>query len=457
MKHPSCGIRNLWRGIPDARGAIASVVLLVATLFVPGLVPQADASALRVPPGGVRVELWSDPEPGSIVYPGQLARVYFRANTDCYVTLIAVDTEGRVRLLFPAGRDDGWVRGGRTYRLPATRGERIVFEGPTGIEYMYALASLEPTRHRYPMWLVDGRVWDPDPWYLDDDYHLYNYGLVIGDPFYQIHQFCRALVPNPDWIDTYSTAFISFYVGRRVHYPRYVCSDCHWGGWIDPYARTCRAVAIHVGDIRYRGWIDFRVVFAPRYTYRVSYAWRPLWWRGERWSGPDGRYVWSSTDRRGDIRRYFADAGPRAGRTDRPVPTPTGKPDQPYRVTRDGERVQDGVRDRHAWERAHQERLRSSVKDQGSSRESDSPPRSPRAEEPPRERKKESDRAPRSPRVEEAPSERAPESGRPPRSPRAEEPPRERKKESDRAPRSPRTEEAPSERAPRSGRSPRSS
>ncbi len=400
---------NRWTGIPAVRGSLASSVLLAVILLLPGLIGQAGAAALQVPPGGVRVELWSDPEPGSIVYPGQHVRVYFRANTDCYVTLIAVDTEGRVRLLFPTGRDDGWVRGGRTYRLPALRGERIVFQGPAGIEYMYALASLEPTRHRYPMWLVDGSVWEPDPWYWDDDYHLYNHGFVIGDPFYQIHQFCRALVPYPDWTDTYSTAFISFHVGRRVHYPRYLCSDCHWGGWIDPYARTCRAVAIHVGDIRYRGWIDFRVVFAPRYKYRVNYAWRPLWWRGDRWTGPDGRWVWSSTDRRSDIRRYFADAGSRG---DRPVGDPSGKPDQPYRVTRDGERVPEGARDRNAWERAHQERLRSSVKDQGPSREPDRAPRPPRAEEPPRERAPESDRAPRSPRAEEPPRERAPRSGR---------------------------------------------
>jgi hypothetical protein len=212
-----------------------------------------------------------------------------------------------VRLLFPGPRDDGWVRHGRTYRIPARRsGIDLVFSGPPGPEYVYALASLYPVDDRYPDWLVQGMVWDVDPWEYDDVYHT---GWVVGDPFYRMRVFCRDLTPYPEWTDTYASSYLYFHLGRAHPYPRYVCSDCHGYAAFDPYGPACSAVRVEYSDIRCTGWIDFRVVFVPRYTYVVHRTWKPRHWHGRHWSGPDGRWVWSTSDGR-RLRDQFRDAKP---------------------------------------------------------------------------------------------------------------------------------------------------
>jgi len=258
---------------------------------------------------GLMVDLWSDPEAGALVHPGDRARIFFRANADCYVTVFSVDTEGRVRLLFPGPREDGWVEGRRTVRLPEPRwGHDLVFAGPPGIEYVYAVASYAPMYDRYPPWLAEGRVLDPDPYWYEEDGDVWETGWVVGDPYYRMRIFCEHLVPDPRRTDSYSTAYLFFHLGRRVSHPRYLCSDCHTGGWIDPYGPACPAVLIRHDDIRCRGWIDFRIILRPRYTYHVHRTWRPRHWQGRDWDGPDGRWVWSSADRRPNLRHQFEDA-----------------------------------------------------------------------------------------------------------------------------------------------------
>lgn len=303
------------------------------------------------PHGGVGTEFWSDPAAGSLVHPGTRARLYVRPNADCYLTVFSIDTEGRVRLLFPGHQDDGWVEGGRTLVLPTRRaGYDLVFDGPPGLEYVYALATLDPVVDRYPEWMVDGRVWTPDPWAEDDDADTYFTGWVVGDPFYSIRTFCDELVPYPHEVDRYSTSYLTFQVSRPVSYPRYLCSDCHSHVWVDPYGPPCSAVSIRLGPDHCTGVIDFRIVFVPRYRYEVSRHWRPRAWHGRNWAPPDGRWVWSSPDRK-HLRHEFADA--RGAWIPRGSDHRDNANDRPDRDRRDG--------DRNAWSRAHEERLESTV------------------------------------------------------------------------------------------------
>src|SRR2546422_10173130 len=62
-----------------------------------------------------RVEVWTNR--GDDPYAsGQAARVYFRTEQDAYVTILRVDTDGRVRVLYPREPwDDNFARGGREY------------------------------------------------------------------------------------------------------------------------------------------------------------------------------------------------------------------------------------------------------------------------------------------------------------------------------------------------------
>src|SRR2546422_3380370 len=64
-----------------------------------------------------RSEVWTnrgDDPYGS----GQSVRVYFRADQDAYVTILRVDTDGRVRVLFPREPwEDNFARSGRDYEV----------------------------------------------------------------------------------------------------------------------------------------------------------------------------------------------------------------------------------------------------------------------------------------------------------------------------------------------------
>src|SRR5438128_10133612 len=65
-----------------------------------------------------RIEVWTNR--GDDAYAsGQGARVFFRTEADAYVTVLRVDTDGRVRVLFPLEPwDDNFARGGREYEVP---------------------------------------------------------------------------------------------------------------------------------------------------------------------------------------------------------------------------------------------------------------------------------------------------------------------------------------------------
>jgi hypothetical protein len=292
---------------------IGLTLFALAGLATPARAQDPDGAKrlVPVPTAGIEVAFWSDPPAGSLVHPGSQARLYARTNADCYLTVFSVDTEGRMRLLYPRSFEDGWIAGGRNYRVPEPgSGYDLRFAGPPGMEYVYALASLHPLHSRYPSWMSMGLEPMPplDDW--NDDIDPYRCGRVVGDPFYQVRTFCEDLVPYPEQRDSYATAWVYFHLGRRVPYPRFLCSDCHGGGWVDPYGPVCPAVRIRAGDVRCSGYIDFRVAWFPRYTYEVWTGWRPRTWRGHRWDGPDGRWVWSSADGHRALHDRFSDACP---------------------------------------------------------------------------------------------------------------------------------------------------
>jgi hypothetical protein len=363
---------------------LALAALAVVAAPARALDPGGAANLVPVPTAGIEVELWSDPPAGSLVRPGNRARLYARASVDCYLSVFSVNTEGRMRLLYPISSEDGWIGAGQTCRVPEPEsGWDLVFAGPPGMEYVYAVASLYPLRARYPVWMGQGLEPAPLPDDWNDEIDPYRTGWVVGDPFYQVRTFCEELVPYPEQRDTYATAWVYFNLGRRVPYPRYVCADCHWGGGVDPYGPACIAVQIRVGDVPCAGYIDFRRTWFPRYTYEVWTGWRPRHWSGDRWDGPDGRWVWSSSDGHRELRDRFSDARSRGrnvpghrDRDDRPGPVPWGRlPGEPgrgdVRDGRDGRQVNprgDGREVRpprtaepNPWGRGFEERLRRSV------------------------------------------------------------------------------------------------
>jgi hypothetical protein len=65
---------------------------------------------------GPRVQIWTTDELGT----GNRVRTSFRLNDDAYVIVVNVGLDGYANVIFPESPDDdGFMRGGRTYRLPA--------------------------------------------------------------------------------------------------------------------------------------------------------------------------------------------------------------------------------------------------------------------------------------------------------------------------------------------------
>jgi hypothetical protein len=262
------------------------------------------------------IDVWTDQGEGAVYYPGERIRAYFRASRDCYVTIYNVDTQGYVHLLYPAGSlDEHFIMGGVTYRVPSRRAPYdLVVGGPSGIEYVEAVASVEPFHARLP-WYLDPQYgeWEENPWALygsdyedyaeDYDYYVER-GIVRGDPFLAIQSINRRIIPADYPSSYYATAYTSFYVDRRVNYPRYLCYDCHWDyPGFNPYDAGCVVFDIRID----RTWVySPRIVlrdYRPRYYYSVREA-APVRYKGE-------RHFWSSKDGLMTLRKEFSIAKPK--------------------------------------------------------------------------------------------------------------------------------------------------
>ncbi len=219
-----------------------------------------------------RVEVWTDR--GDSPYArGQRARVHFRADRDAYVTILRVDTDGRVRVLFPREPwEDNFARGGRDYEVEggSDRDAFYVDDYP-GVGYVFGIAAADP--------FVYDRIQSRDHW----DYRTIADGRVRGDPYVALTDLAERLVPDgyADW----DYDIVPYYVQQHYDYPRFLCYDCHsyvsYPYW-SPYDYTCVRFRIVVYDdpyyYPYRYYGGTRVVFArpyrpePRFIFRDRQA-----------------------------------------------------------------------------------------------------------------------------------------------------------------------------------------
>jgi hypothetical protein len=215
-----------------------------------------------------RIELWTNH--GDAVYTrGQNARVYFRVDRDAYVTILRVDTDGRVRVLFPRDpRDDNFARGGRDYEIEGY-GRRDAFhvDDYPGVGYVFAVAAADPFVYDA---LVTANHWD---------YRAIADGHVRGDPYIALTELANRMVPAEyaDW----DYDLVPYYVERHYDYPRFLCYDCHsyasWAYW-NPYHYSCAQFRIVIYDspwyYPYRYYRGTRVVFVrpfrpePRFIFK---------------------------------------------------------------------------------------------------------------------------------------------------------------------------------------------
>jgi len=82
---------------------------------------------------------------------GERVRLYFRLDQDAYVTIFRVDTDGRVRVLFPREPWEGQLRArGRDFEVDGNELAREAFtiDDYPGVGYLFAVASADGVRVR---------------------------------------------------------------------------------------------------------------------------------------------------------------------------------------------------------------------------------------------------------------------------------------------------------------------
>jgi hypothetical protein len=240
-----------------------------------------------------RIRVWADRE--SAYRRGDRARIYFRTEEPAYVTVLRVDTDGRVRTLFPREPwGETYVRGGRTLEVAALRDRRFfTVEDDPGIGYLFAIASPFPFEYDD---VTRGDYWD---------FRVIDEGRVRGDPYVALTDLAVKIAPR----GRYRYDIAPYYVERRYEYPRFVCYDCHsyasYEEW-NPYSTSCVRYRVVIYDdptyypYRYNQGrnvvVDRPVRPPPRYVFRDA--------------EPGTEYVTRLRQRQGDPpRRARADRG----------------------------------------------------------------------------------------------------------------------------------------------------
>jgi hypothetical protein len=193
--------------------------------------------------------------------------VYLRADRDGFVTLFRVDTDGRVRVLYPRMPwEDNYVRGGEEFEIDGGADGFDIDDSP-GVGYVFAVIAADPFEYDP---IATGDHWD---------YRVIANGRVRGDPYVALTDLAQRIVPDgySDW----DYDIVPYYVERRYDYPRFLCYDCHsyasYRYW-DPYAYSCVRFRIVVYDdpyyYPYRYYGGRRVVFTrpfrpePRFIFK---------------------------------------------------------------------------------------------------------------------------------------------------------------------------------------------
>ena len=208
-----------------------------------------------------RIELWTNRGDGAVYTRGENVQLYFRLDQDAYVTIFRVDTDGRVRVLFPREPwEDNFARGGRDFEVDGSQLGRDAFaiDDYPGVGYLFAVAAPDP--------FVYEQIESGDHW----DYRVIADGRVRGDPYVALTDLANRIVPEgyTDW----DYDIVTYNVERHYEYPRFLCYDCHsyvsYSYW-DPYYYSCVRFRIFVYDdpwyYPYRYYGGGRVVFVRPY------------------------------------------------------------------------------------------------------------------------------------------------------------------------------------------------
>lgn len=89
------------------------------------------------------VQLWTDRTNYRL---GEPINFFFKAERDCYVNLVDINSQGEMTLIFPNQYDsNNLVRGGKVYQIPGDHyGFKLEAQPPVGTDRIYAIVSTRP-------------------------------------------------------------------------------------------------------------------------------------------------------------------------------------------------------------------------------------------------------------------------------------------------------------------------
>lgn len=239
---------------------------VVPPLFTPTTYVHGDLARAALSP---HIELWANSD--AVYQRGDRVHVYFRTDQDAYITVFRIDTDGRVRVVFPLDPwEDNFARGGHKYEV-AARNDDYAFrvDDYPGEGYLFAIASADPFDYAT---YVRGDHWDYRA--------IASGGRVTGDPYVAFGDLVSAIIPA-NYVD-YSYDVAPYYVQEHYSYPRFVCYNCHayaaYPYW-DPYVTPCFRYRVviyddpyYYGAYRYGGtrvvYVNRPHVFVPRFVFK---------------------------------------------------------------------------------------------------------------------------------------------------------------------------------------------
>jgi hypothetical protein len=186
------------------------------------------------------VDVWTDKGEGEIYSRGEGIDIFVETSFDAYVIIYALDTDGNIDVVFPYDcKDDGFLRGGTTYRVVSGLADGFVAGGSKGVAYVRAVASAVPFRRLYwPGCPGYERYAGDVTWSTFADY--WGPALpprIYGDPYVAMQAIDEFICWDSANTGTASVDYTYYYVMERVEHPvYYVHAPLHWPhSWYWPY------------------------------------------------------------------------------------------------------------------------------------------------------------------------------------------------------------------------------
>jgi len=205
---------------------------------------------------GPRVRIWTTDEFGT----GSRVRATFRLDDDAYVAVVNVGLDGYASVIFPESPDDdGFMRGGRTYRLPSFfTGFANHFHASRYGRLYNAASAYDGFYDRYAGYVFIIASWRPmnfravEELGLWDDYRLAAHERQL-EPYQVMHQFAQRLVPGRS--RDYS-----------AHFARYAAFSVPFGR-----ASSFASCLLYGSTLGYLPWWTFHAVGSWTPHYAIGY------------------------------------------------------------------------------------------------------------------------------------------------------------------------------------------